>query len=255
LGTLTGKVYVLSGGTGAVLRDSAKALSDRGATVAVVARDGVAAGTVAGEVARMGGIAEGIQSNLSDPADVDKVFDGVVRRHGRVDGLLHVTGSPCGSATIAEVRIEEWEEVVGRPLRTLHLLVRAASARMAGQGHGTLAVAFLHPGVRSSLTGGGPHHKAFLDGATGYLECVERELAGQGIATRVFGLSHFWGSPGGEALCEFYGEGSIGAFLKREPNGRILSGREAAGQVVSALSGEKEEKSPAGFFKWMGWGI
>jgi 3-oxoacyl-[acyl-carrier protein] reductase len=92
---LSGRAYIVSGGSSGLGFASARALVDEGAQVLVVARS---ADQVDAAVADLGGNARGMSGDLSDPDVAERAVARLRSDFGRVDGCLaSVGGPPAGS--------------------------------------------------------------------------------------------------------------------------------------------------------------
>jgi len=101
---LSGRVYVISGGSKGLGFATATALVDEGARVVLLARD--AAGVDAA-VARLGESAAGIAGDLTDEGVADAAVDLAVDRFGQVDGGLISVGGPPGGSVLSTTD-EQW---------------------------------------------------------------------------------------------------------------------------------------------------
>jgi citronellol/citronellal dehydrogenase len=114
-GLLEGQVCVVSGAGTGLGRATALELARLGATVVGCGRRPEPLADLVDEVARLEGIAESEPMDIRDDEAVDRLFDGVVERHGRVDLLVNNAGgqflspaeavSPKGFRTVVELNV------------------------------------------------------------------------------------------------------------------------------------------------------
>ncbi|MFD8810151.1 SDR family NAD(P)-dependent oxidoreductase [Streptomyces sp. NPDC059627] len=90
---LTGKVAVVTGASAGIGAGIAEALGAEGATVIVnYATNKSAADTVVASIEEAGGTATAVQADMSNSADVVRLFDAVKAEHGKVDVLVNNAG-------------------------------------------------------------------------------------------------------------------------------------------------------------------
>jgi NAD(P)-dependent dehydrogenase (short-subunit alcohol dehydrogenase family) len=85
-----GKVVVVTGASAGIGRAAAAAFAAAGAKVAVAGRHGEAASRAAGEIARNSGATTlAVQTDISDPAQCDRLIETAIARLGGVDILVN----------------------------------------------------------------------------------------------------------------------------------------------------------------------
>lgn len=169
-----GAVAIVTGGASGIGRALAAELGRRGADVVLADRDGEGLATVVDAVDG----AEGHQVDVTDPAAVADLIDGVFSRHGRLDLLFNNAGIGV-AATAAEHTLDDWQRVLDVNVRGVVHGVRAALPRMIEQGFGhvvnTASVAGLVPcGLMSSYV-------ASKHAVVGLSLATRIELAGTGV--------------------------------------------------------------------------
>jgi NAD(P)-dependent dehydrogenase (short-subunit alcohol dehydrogenase family) len=98
---LTGRVAVVTGGSGAVGSALVRALAAAGAAVGVLARR---ADRVADTVAAVGANAFALSADVLDRSQLERARDEVLERHGRIDVLVNAAGGNVSEATLDEGR-------------------------------------------------------------------------------------------------------------------------------------------------------
>ena len=99
---LTGRVAVVTGGTGVLGGELARGLARAGARVAVLGRRRPLAEAVAGEIAAAGGEALAVPADVTDTAQLEDVRRRVLDRWGRLDILLNAAGGNMPAATVGD---------------------------------------------------------------------------------------------------------------------------------------------------------
>src|SRR3954462_5462718 len=99
---LTGKAFLVTGGSRGLGFATAKALVAQGANVVIASRD---EGSVSSAAADLG--CTGVPADLADPDAADALVHACVTTYGRIDGALVSVGGPPagGSLTLSD---EQW---------------------------------------------------------------------------------------------------------------------------------------------------
>ena len=125
---LTGKTAVVTGAANGIGLAIAIAFSEVGARVHIVDLDGPAARTAAGMI-----MAEGHACDVSDQAEVDRVFSGL----GRIDILVNNAGI-AGLGTVATTAEADFDRVFRVNVKSVYNCSRAVVGGMAEQGSGVI---------------------------------------------------------------------------------------------------------------------
>ncbi|RYE88156.1 MAG: SDR family oxidoreductase, partial [Hyphomicrobiales bacterium] len=104
-------------------------LASAGASVAVLDRDGAAAGEVAAEITAAGGKASVHVVDVRDEAAIDAAIDAVAVAHGAIDILINNAGIAVRSKA-TEMTLPDWNRVVDVNLTGMFLVARAAARHM-----------------------------------------------------------------------------------------------------------------------------
>jgi NADP-dependent 3-hydroxy acid dehydrogenase YdfG len=111
LARLDNSVAVITGASSGIGEQTAWALVDEGATVALVARRIEKLRELAAEIERKGGRALAIEADITDAGQVDAAIQQVVADAGGIDVLVNSAGMLyTGSAADAEV--DQWQRMV-----------------------------------------------------------------------------------------------------------------------------------------------
>lgn len=147
---LSGKAFVVTGGTDGLGLASARELLREGAKVTVSSRSQEKVDSAVTELgAHRPNAVHGMVADNGHPASADLVVDSAMAHWGKLDGVVVSVGGPeLGTALGA--RDEEWESSFNSVFLGAIRLIRAASAVMT---EGSAVVLVLSTSVKSPLTG------------------------------------------------------------------------------------------------------
>ena len=80
--------------------------------------------------------ADNASVDLLDPGSARSWVDGIVARHGRVDGLVHLVGGWRGGKPIEEAPLEDWDFLHGLLIRTVQHATQAFAPQLLASGRG-----------------------------------------------------------------------------------------------------------------------
>lgn len=123
------RVAIVTGGGSGVGAASATALARAGWTVAVLGRR-------AEPLERLAASVDGVHAvpaDVTDPDQVERAFDDVAARFGRLDLLFNNAGRGGTPVPVDEVDVAEWRQVVDLNVTGTFLCTRAAFRIMRGQ--------------------------------------------------------------------------------------------------------------------------
>jgi NAD(P)-dependent dehydrogenase (short-subunit alcohol dehydrogenase family) len=152
---LTGKVAIVTGGSGAYGHDAAKGLAAFGADVVLTSRRLENLEAAAVDIRETGRTVLPIACDVLDPEGVENVVQKTVDEFGKVDILVTASGQANRFAA-HEFPIDEWEKVMDSLVKGTYLICQAAGKRMIAQGGGKIITVgsvrgFLgHPGGYSA---------------------------------------------------------------------------------------------------------
>ena len=169
LARLDGKLAIITGGGSGIGEATAKVFSEAGATVVVTGRRPEPLERVAKEI---GGHA--ITCDVSDQAQVRKMFAQALQITGQIDILLNNAGGPGPIAPVAEVDMEAWIKCLNINLVGAMYCLKEAAQIMGAQKSGSII-------NMSSLMGiqGYPMRSAYVASKfalIGVTETMAREL-------------------------------------------------------------------------------
>lgn len=177
--SLAGRVAVVTGASKGIGRGLAKRFAEVGCRVVVVARDIHAAKLVAEDIDVAGGRAIAISADVATEAGAQAIAAAAIHHFGGID-ILCANAGIFPSARIAEMTVENFDEVMGVNLRGTFLSVKACLPALAASGHGRIVVTSSITGVITGFPGWS-HYGASKAGQLGFVRTAAIELAAQGI--------------------------------------------------------------------------
>lgn len=133
---LAGRVAVVTGASRGIGAATAEAMAAAGAHVFLAARDNEALDAVADRIRRVGGFASPVKADISNAADVDRLF-AQAEPTGPVAALVCAAGV-LTSAPFAKTTKQVWDETIAVNLTGAFLCCRTAFAVMAEAGEGRI---------------------------------------------------------------------------------------------------------------------
>ncbi len=222
------KVALVTGGSGGIGRVASLRLAKDGFTVVLnYAGNAEKAEQVANEIKSAGGQTLIIQADVSNEADVERMFKQIIDTFGRIDVVVHTAGI-MPVMTIAETDLAVFDRIISTNLRGT-LIVFKHSAKHVSEG-GRI-IAFSSSVIAKSFPTYGPYI-ASKAGVEGLVHVLTNELRGRNITVNAV-------APGPiptELFLKGKSEERIDEFIKMSPLERLGQPEDIAG-VVSFLAG------------------
>lgn len=165
---LTGKVVLITGGTGALGQAVTLATLQAGARAVVTYRSEAHAEALRGALARQGLACDLEQVDVTDGAAVARLVEGLLGRHGRLDGLVHLVGGYLGGVPVAELSDQDWEQQMRLNLHSTFICCRAVVSHMVQQRAGRIVAVSSRAAVRP-----GPGSAAYNVSKAGVIVLIE----------------------------------------------------------------------------------
>lgn len=135
---------------------------------------------VVAEIAAAGGTAVALRADVSDRAAVERMFEAVDARFGRLDALVNNAGIAQRIAALTDISDETWRRTLAVNLDGAFYCMRAAIGRLKAAGGGRI----VNISSGAARTGGsvGAHYAASKAGLLALTTRAARELARDGIS-------------------------------------------------------------------------
>jgi 3-oxoacyl-[acyl-carrier protein] reductase len=172
---LTGRTALVTGSTRGIGRAIAETLTGAGARVAVVGRDQAKAAAAA---AAIGGSAQGFGADVSDPASVVALVEGVESAFGQIDILVNNAGLTRDNI-LFRIKDDDWDMVLDANLRGAFIAIRAAARGMMKRRWGRIINIASIVGITGNK--GQANYAASKAGLIGLTKSVAKELGSRNI--------------------------------------------------------------------------
>ena len=127
--SLKDKVALVTGASQGIGRDTALALAEAGAKVAVAARNEEKLSTLVSEIAGAGGEAFAVKMDVADTEQVKAGFKQVIEKFGKLDILVN-NAAITRDGLAMRMKLDDWEAVLKTNLTGAHLCTQQALAVM-----------------------------------------------------------------------------------------------------------------------------
>jgi NAD(P)-dependent dehydrogenase (short-subunit alcohol dehydrogenase family) len=258
---LTGKVVVVTGGTGLLGSAYCRAMAEHGAQV--VMADLAASNPVAKAQSiqsPQGVTALGIDCDVSSESDVVNLFAQVLQKFGRVDAVLnnaaatgeHLMRQGAVFTTFEESTLSVWESAIRVNLTGVYLVAREGGKAMLKNGGGSLV------NVSSTYGVVGPDHRIYEGMKFNSLPSYAAAKAGVHGLTRW--LATYWGDkgirvntlvPGG--VQNNHDPEFVKRYTQRTPLGRMARPEDMVGMMIFLVSDASAYCTGQQYFVEGGW--
>jgi NADP-dependent 3-hydroxy acid dehydrogenase YdfG len=132
---LENQVAIVTGGGSGIGRGIAVALAEEGTQVVVCGRRTDRLDATASAIKKVGGIGRAIQTDVSDPADIDHLVETTLKEFAKIDILINNAGVDGGDQ-IHQHGLEDWTKVMAINLHGSFLAARAVLPHMRARRRG-----------------------------------------------------------------------------------------------------------------------
>jgi 3-oxoacyl-[acyl-carrier protein] reductase len=225
---LTGKTALVTGATGGIGGEIAKALHAAGATVVL---SGTREAVLQDLAQQLGGRTFAVPANLSDPESVDSLLSRAEEAAGAGVDILVANAGITRDGLLMRMKDEDWDAVLKVNLESYFRLSRSAMRGMMKRRHGRIIGITSVVGVMGNP--GQSNYAASKAGMIGFSKALAQEVASRGITVNCVAPG-FIESPMTDALNEQQKAQIMGTI----PAGRLGSGSEVAAACVYLASDE-----------------
>ena len=247
---LKDKIALVTGARRGMGKSHAIALASQGAKVVVTDIDEKECQTVVDEIKSKGGEAIVFKLDVSNKAEVNAVFDKVVKQYGRLDILVNNAGI-YQSKLALEITEEDWDRMIDIDLKGEFLCAQRAAKEMAKNKWGRIInIASIASGGVGVGISGGCHYTAAKGGVIGMTETMAVEWATLGINVNAIGPGAIDTPMVSSAQIP---EEAMKQMMAGVPLKRIGKSEEVSAMVVFLASEEASYVTGATFYVDGGW--
>jgi 3-oxoacyl-[acyl-carrier protein] reductase len=228
--SLKDKVALITGASQGIGRDTARALSEAGAKVAVAARNEEKLASLVSEIESAGGQALAIKLDVADPDQIKSAFKQVTEKFARLDILVN-NAAITKDGLALRMKPDDWEAVLRTNLTGAHLCIQQALAIMMRARAGRIInIASV---VAQMGNAGQANYVASKAGLIGLTKAIAVEIASRNVTVNAVAPG-FIETPMTDILSAEVKE----ELKKRIPLGRMGTTRDVAAAIVFLASDE-----------------
>ena len=228
--SLKDKVALVTGASQGIGRDTALALAEAGAKVAVAARNEEKLSALVQDIAAAGGCALAVKMDVADAEQVKAGFKQVLEKFGRLDILVN-NAAITRDGLALRMKQDDWDAVIRTNLTGAHLCIQQAlSTMMRARAGRIINIASI---VAQMGNAGQANYVAAKAGLIGLTKAIAIEIASRNITVNAVAPG-FIATPMTDVLPD-----KVKDELKaRIPLGRMGSSRDVAAAIVFLASDE-----------------
>ncbi len=228
--SLAGKVALVTGASQGIGRETALALAEAGANVALAARNEEKLVALAEEIAAKGAAALAVKMDVADPEQVKLGFKAVLEKFGKLDILVN-NAAITRDGLAMRMKQEDWDAVIRTNLTGAHLCTQQALMTMIRARAGRIInIASV---VAQMGNAGQANYVAAKGGLIGLTKAIAMEIASRNVTVNAVAPG-FIETPMTDVLPDKVKE----ELKERIPLGRMGTGRDVAAAIVFLASDE-----------------
>jgi 3-oxoacyl-[acyl-carrier protein] reductase len=228
--SLAGKVALVTGASQGIGRETALALAEAGANVAIAARNEEKLVKLAEEIAPRGSAALAVKMDVAEAEQVKAGFKAVLEKFGKLDILVN-NAAITRDGLALRMKQEDWDAVIRTNLTGAHLCTQQALATMMRARTGRIInVASI---VAQMGNAGQANYVAAKGGLIGLTKAIAMEIASRNVTVNAVAPG-FIETPMTDVLSDKVKE----ELKARIPLGRMGTPRDVASAIVFLASDE-----------------
>jgi NAD(P)-dependent dehydrogenase (short-subunit alcohol dehydrogenase family) len=177
---LSGKVAIVSGASSGIGYEAAKLFAREGAKIVVTARRKAELDSLVAEIERGDGEAVAVVGDVRDEQVARALVETAVSRFGGLDIAFNNAGSTGELASVPDIPVEAWREILDTNLTSAFLSARHQIPAMVARGGGSLIFTSTFVGYTVGFPGMGAY-AASKAGLIGLTQVIAAEFGPKGI--------------------------------------------------------------------------
>jgi 3-oxoacyl-[acyl-carrier protein] reductase len=228
--SLAGKLALVTGASQGIGRETALALAEAGANVAIAARNEEKLARLAEEIAARGSAALVVKMDVADAEQVKAGFKSILEKFGKLDILVN-NAAITRDGLALRMKPEDWEAVIRTNLTGAHFCTQQALATMMRARSGRIInIASV---VAQMGNAGQANYVAAKGGLIGLTKAIAMEIASRNVTVNAVAPG-FIETPMTDVLSDKVKE----ELKERIPLGRMGTPRDVAAAIVFLASDE-----------------
>jgi 3-oxoacyl-[acyl-carrier protein] reductase len=228
--SLKDKVAIVTGASQGIGRETALALAEAGANVAVAARNEEKLAALVTEITAAGGEALAVKMDVAEADQVKAGFKLVLEKFGRLDILVN-NAAITRDGLAMRMKAEDWDAVIRTNLTGAHLCIQQALGTMMRARSGRIInIASV---VAQMGNAGQANYVAAKAGLIGLTKAIAMEISSRNVTVNAVAPG-FIATPMTDVIADTVKE----ELKARIPLGRMGSPREVAAAIVFLASDE-----------------
>ena len=228
--SLKDKIAVVTGASQGIGRDTALALSEAGAKVALAARNEEKLAELAQEISTKGGEAFAVKMDVADIEQIKSGFKAILEKFGKIDILVN-NAAITRDGLAMRMKPDDWDAVIRTNLTGAHFCIQQVLHPMMKARAGRIIN--ISSVVAESGNAGQANYVASKGGLIGLTKAIAIEIASRNITVNAIAPG-FIETPMTAVLPD-----KVKEELKvRIPLGRLGTGRDVAAAIVFLASDE-----------------
>jgi NAD(P)-dependent dehydrogenase (short-subunit alcohol dehydrogenase family) len=210
---LTDKIALVTGSGQGLGKGIALVLAEKGADIILNDRNQQTAETVASEISKMKRQVLVVQADVSDPQEVESMFEEIKQKFGRLDILVNNAGT-SQAKDIFDIDMDDWQFIIQNNLTSHYLCSKGAMELMKPKKSGRIVNISSVVGQQGALFGH-VHYASTKAGILGFTKTLARTAAPLGITVNAI-------APGiieTELLFKVHGQEGVKKLSKTVPLG------------------------------------
>ena len=234
---LTGKTAIVTGSGTGIGRAIAKGLAKEGSMVVVNDIDSQGIDETLRQIAKSNGKAIGMNANITDLHEINRLVDDTIKALGRIDILVNNAGGNLGTPTsIEDITEQDFDKVFNLNIKSLFFLCQAVVKHMKDQKYGRIINISSHSGRYFGwLTGA--HYAASKASVLGLTRQLAKEVGKYGICVNAIAPGITISGPRLDRLFQHLPKETQNTILSLIPLGRLAEPEDHA-SVITFLASE-----------------
>lgn len=173
---LDGKVAFITGGASGIGEGTALRFASEGAAVGIADRDEEKGRAVVAAITQKGGKAVYVDTDVTDPAQVEQAVTATVDAFGKLDTVFANAGINGVWTPIEELQPDDWDKTLDINLKGTYLTVHFAIPHLRAAGGGSIIITSSVNGNRTFSSAGASAYSSSKAGQVAFMKMAALEL-------------------------------------------------------------------------------